>query len=109
MVGATVIRMADVSLTGRKIQTLELKDYRGEVAVKLDVLVGIRRRGSGAPADPGHRRRGHAGRIDVRWRLADLWDCLGLVEFLADRPHAALRAFDEAHAVLDLLHPERVK
>ena len=50
-----------------------------------------------------------AGRIDVRWRLADLWDCLGLVEFLADRPHAALRAFDEAHAVLDLLHPERVK
>lgn len=69
LVGATVIRMADVSLTGRKIQTLELKDYRGEVAVKLDVLVGIRRRGSGAPADPGHRRRGHAGRIDVR-RLA---------------------------------------
>lgn len=41
-----------------------------------------------------------AGRIGVRWRLADLWDCLGLVEFVADRPHAALRAFDEALAVI---------
>jgi len=41
-----------------------------------------------------------AGRIGVRWRLADMWDTLGLVEFVADRPHAALRAIDEALAVL---------
>jgi tetratricopeptide (TPR) repeat protein len=41
-----------------------------------------------------------AGKIGVRWRLADMWDTLGLVEFVADRPHAALRAFDEALAVL---------
>lgn len=41
-----------------------------------------------------------AGRIGVRWRLADMWDTLGLVEFVADRPHAALRAVDEALAVL---------
>lgn len=41
-----------------------------------------------------------AGRIGVRWRLADMWDTLGLVEFVADRPHAALRAVDEALAIL---------
>ena len=41
-----------------------------------------------------------AGRVAVRWRLAHLWDCLGVVEHMADRPHAALRAFDEAFAIL---------
>ena len=41
-----------------------------------------------------------AGRIGVRWRLADMWDTLGLVEFVADRPHASLRALDEALAIL---------
>lgn len=41
-----------------------------------------------------------AGRIGVRWRLADMWDTLGLVEFVADRPHAALRAVDEGFAIL---------
>src|SRR5262249_42093423 len=42
-----------------------------------------------------------AGKLGLKWRVAQLWDTLGVTEYMADRPHAALRAFNEALEMLE--------
>jgi len=41
--------------------------------------------------------------------LTQIWDCLGFIEYLAERPYAALRAFDRALALIDGETPAIVK
>lgn len=59
------MRMTAVNLSGRRIQTVELRNFENKVTAAIDVLVGMRRRGSAAP---GQKRHGHVFKID-RLRL----------------------------------------